>query len=62
MGDGVAQTLPPMAPADGTLYIVVPDSDDERVEVRKRLAAEQLAPDVIAAIPTSCGSDSRNRA
>ena len=55
MGDGVTQTLPPTAPADGTLYIVVPDSDDERVEVRKRLAAEQLAPDVIVAIPRHVG-------
>ena len=55
MADRIAQALPPMAASDGVLYVVVPDAYEEAEEVRKRLAAETLAPDVIVAVPRHVG-------
>ena len=53
--DSVAEALPPAAPADGTLYVVVPDSYDETEEVRKRLAIEPLETGVVVAVPRHVG-------
>ena len=51
MADRVAEALPPVAAADGTLYLVVPDSYEEAEEVRKHLATDTLEPDVVVAVP-----------
>ena len=62
IAESIAEVLPPVAAADGVLYVVVPDSYEEAEEIRKRLVTEILAPDVIAAVPRHVGRDSRNRA
>ena len=55
MADRIAAALPPVPAADGVLYVVVPDSYEEAEEVRKRLAVETLAPDVIVGVPRHVG-------
>ena len=53
--DIIAEALPPVAAADGMLYVVVPDSHEEAQDVRGRLAAETLAPIVVVAVPRHVG-------
>ena len=51
MTDSIGEALPPVALADGVLYVVVPDSYEEAQDVRTRLSAETLAPSVIVGVP-----------
>ena len=51
MADRIAKALPPVVTSDGVLYVVVPDSYEEAEDVRKRLAADTLAPGVIVGVP-----------
>lgn len=53
--DSPAEVLPSMEGADGVLYVVVAESYEQADEVRRRLAAAALAPDVIAAVPRYIG-------
>ena len=55
MANRIANALPPVAAADGVVYVVVPDSYHEREVVRKRLASDTLAPGVIVAVPRDIG-------
>ena len=54
MADSVAEVLPSASTADGMLYVVVPESHEERDEVRKCVALETLEPSVVAAVPRHC--------
>ena len=53
--DNIVERLTQVAAADGTMYLVVPDSYEEAEEVRERLATVTLTPDVIAAVPRHVG-------
>ena len=44
MADRIAKALPPVSTSDGVLYVVVPDSYEEAEDIRRRLAADTLAP------------------
>ena len=55
IADSIAEALPSLPAADGVLYLVVPDSYEEAQEVRKRLARETLASDVIVGVPRHVG-------
>ena len=53
--NNAAAALPPATAADGTLYVVVPESNEETAEVRKLLSAETLEAGVIVALPRHVG-------
>ena len=62
MANSIAEALPPVAAADGVVYVVVADSHHETAVVRKRLASETLAPAVIVAVPRHVGQIAEERA
>ena len=55
MADSMADALPPVPETDGVIYVTVPESYQEVEFVRRRLASETLAPDVVVAVPRHVG-------
>ena len=51
MNDQVEGVLSSASTADGMLYVVVPESDEELQEVRKHLGRLTLGPSVVVAVP-----------
>ena len=51
MADCVAEVLSSASSADGMLYVVVPESQEELSEVRKHLECQTLEPSIVVAVP-----------